>query len=225
MISCGTTKSPEPVAPQPAATVGDSATYSYRRVTTNEPLIALTFDDGPAAATTPKLLEILREKNVKATFFMIGKNVAAHPLIAKEVADDGHEIASHSWSHPHLSKMTEAAVTAELQKTEDALLAATGRTPRYLRPPYGDFSNAQRQWVHEKFGYEFIFWSVDPEDWRKPGVSAVVSRVVSATGSGSIILLHDIHADSVSAVPAIIDQLRAKGYKFVTVSALLSAAR
>jgi peptidoglycan/xylan/chitin deacetylase (PgdA/CDA1 family) len=118
--------------------------------------------------------------------------------------------------------MSDAAVTAELRKTEHAL-AAAGVQPRYLRPPYGAFTNAQRQWVHQKFGYYFIFWDVDPNDWQRPGVATVTQRVVGNARPGSIILLHDIHADSVAAVPAIIEQLRARGFRFLTVSELLAA--
>jgi peptidoglycan/xylan/chitin deacetylase (PgdA/CDA1 family) len=224
LVSCGTTKAPEKTAPQAGGAVSHE-TFSHTRIRTGEPLVALTFDDGPSISNTPGLLEILKENGVRATFFMVGKNVAAHSDIARQVAANGHEIGSHSWSHPHLGKLPDAAVTEELQKTEDALMAASGERPRYLRPPYGDFTNAQRQWVHRKFGYDFIFWDVDPEDWRRPGVDAVVSRVVNGAHDGSIILLHDIHADSVAAVPAIIDQLKAKGFKFFTVSELLAAEK
>ncbi|MDR1304317.1 MAG: polysaccharide deacetylase family protein [Verrucomicrobiales bacterium] len=221
LISCGTTVVPEKTV-QPTGSVPPRAAFSHTRVRTNEPLLALTFDDGPSSAHTPRLLEILRDQDARATFFMIGRNVAAQPELVRQVAAAGHEIGSHSWSHPRLSALSVAAVTDELQKTERALLAA-GVKPKYLRPPYGAFTDAQRRWVHQRFGYEFIFWDVDPNDWRKPGVAAVVSRVVDNARPGSIILLHDIHADSVAAVPEIIDRLRAKGFKLLTVSELLAA--
>jgi peptidoglycan/xylan/chitin deacetylase (PgdA/CDA1 family) len=224
LVSCGTTKAPVKKPPQAGGTVSQE-TFSCTRIRTSEPLVALTFDDGPSILNTPGLLDILKEKEVRATFFMVGKNIATHPDIARQATANGHEIGSHSWSHPHLGKLSDAAVTEELQKTEDALMAATGGKPRHLRPPYGDFTNAQRQWVHRKFGYDFIFWDVDPEDWRKPGVDAIISRIVTGARNGSIILLHDIHADSVAAVPAIIDQLKAKGFKFLTVSELLAAEK
>ena len=150
IISCGGTKAPETATTggQVGGTVSHP-TYSYTRIRTSEPLIALTFDDGPSVSNTPKLLQILKDKDVRATFFMIGQNVAAHPDIVKQVAAAGHEIGSHTWSHPHLSRLSVEAVTQELQKTQDAIEKVTGNKPQYLRPPYGDFTNDERQWVPE----------------------------------------------------------------------------
>jgi peptidoglycan/xylan/chitin deacetylase (PgdA/CDA1 family) len=219
LASCGGVKPPAPVAPKSGG--APDGTFSHRRVNTGEAVVALTFDDGPSAANPPRLLEILRDKGVKATFFMIGKNVAAHPEVVRQVAGGGHEIGSHSWSHPRFPNLGDDAVRRELRQTEEALLAAAGVKPRYLRPPYGSLTAAQREWIHREFGYEFIYWDVDPNDWRKPGVDEVTARIVNSARPGSILLLHDIHADSVAAVPAIIDQLRAKGFKFLTVSELL----
>jgi peptidoglycan/xylan/chitin deacetylase (PgdA/CDA1 family) len=214
------------VAPQSSAPTGPAApspNYSYTRARTSQPVVALTFDDGPNPVTTPRLLQILRENGVSATFFMVGRNAAAYPDVVRQVTADGHEIGNHSWSHPRLPDLTDSGVSNELRKTEDAL-AAAGARPKYLRPPYGSLTNAQRQWVHKKFGYDFIFWDVDPNDWQRPGVDAVARRVVDNARPGSIILLHDIHADSVAAVPAIIERLKARGFRFLTVSELLSAA-
>ncbi|MDR1190929.1 MAG: polysaccharide deacetylase family protein [Verrucomicrobiales bacterium] len=221
LAACATTP------PQPGPTRGPAApspNYSYHHVRTTEPVVALTFDDGPSATHTPRLLQILREQGVRATFFVVGTNVAARPDLVRQAAADGHELGNHSWSHPRLPDLTDAAVTAELRKTADAL-AAVGVKPAYLRPPYGAFTNAQRQWVHQKFGYDFIFWDVDPNDWQRPGVAVVTQRVVDNARPGSIILLHDVHADTVTAVPAIIAQLRARGFRFLTVSELLAAGK
>ena len=216
LAACATPQPSPPTGPLPPTN-----NYSYRKAPTNQMVVALTFDDGPSAATTPRLLEILKKKDVRATFFVVGKNVATYPDIVRQAVANGHEIGNHSWNHPKLPLLTDAGVTAELQRTDDAL-TALGVKVRYLRPPYGSITDAQRQWIHKKFGYHFILWDVDPGDWQRPVVGEVVSRVVNNARPGSIILLHDIHPDTVTAVPEIIDQLRARGFNFLTVSELLA---
>jgi len=187
--------------------------------------VAITFDDGPNAALTPKLLDLLAAHRMKATFFVVGENAAAYPEILKRAAREGHEIANHSWSHPNLGKMGDDAVRRELQKTDDAIKAAIGVRPTLLRPPYGSITARQKSWIHETFGYRVIIWDVDPLDWKRPGPSAVCNRIVSETRPGSIILAHDIHPPTIDAMPATFDQLQEKGFRFVTVSELLAMAR
>jgi peptidoglycan/xylan/chitin deacetylase (PgdA/CDA1 family) len=186
--------------------------------------VALTFDDGPSAKLTPKLLDLLDAHHIKATFFLIGQNVAAHPEIAARAARDGHEIGNHSWSHPNLGKMSDDAVRRELQKTDDVILSATGNRPALMRPPYGSITARQKKWINQDFGYKIITWDVDPLDWKRPGPAVVCNRIVRNTRAGSIILAHDIHPGTIEAMPATIDQLEAKGFKFVTVSELISMA-
>lgn len=188
------------------------------------PYIALTFDDGPSATLTPKLLDLLAARHLKATFFVVGQCAADHPEILKRAVREGHEIANHSWSHPNLGKMSDEAVRRELQKTDDAIVAAIGKRPTLLRPPYGSITPRQKQWIHEEFGYRIIIWDVDPFDWKRPGPSVVTSRIVNQTNPGSIILAHDIHAPTVEAMPATFDQLVKKGFKSVTVTELLGMA-
>jgi peptidoglycan/xylan/chitin deacetylase (PgdA/CDA1 family) len=188
------------------------------------PYIALTFDDGPSATLTPKLLDLLAARHLKATFFVVGQNAADHPEILKRAVREGHEIANHSWSHPNLGKMSDEAVRRELQKTDDAIAAAIGKRPTLLRPPYGSITARQKQWIHEEFGYRIIIWDVDPLDWKRPGPSVVTSRILKETKAGSIVLAHDIHAPTVEAMPATFDQLIDKGFKSVTVTALLGMA-
>ena len=195
---------------------------SFSTVNAEGPYIALTFDDGPSAANTPKLLDILAKRHVKATFFVLGECVQQNPEILKREVAEGHEVASHSWSHPDLAKMSEAGVRDQLQRTQDIIVQTTGVTPKLMRPPYGALSEKQRKWVNSQFGYKVILWAVDPLDWKRPGPSVVARRILSETRNGNIILAHDIHAQTIEAMPEVLDGLLAKGFKFVTVSELLA---
>jgi peptidoglycan/xylan/chitin deacetylase (PgdA/CDA1 family) len=182
----------------------------------------MTFDDGPSEKLTPRLLNLLATHHIKATFFVIGQNVADHPEIVQRAAREGHEIANHSWSHPNLGKMSDEGVRHELQKTDDAIKNAIGRRPTLLRPPYGSISSRQKKWIHDEFGYQIILWDVDPLDWKRPGPAVVCNRIVKETRAGSIVLSHDIHPGTIEAMPSTFDQLEAKGFKFVTVSELIA---
>lgn len=199
-----------------------SSGISFSRVSTAGPYVALTFDDGPHATNTPRLLDILRARNVKATFYVIGRSVDAYPGILRRTVAEGHEIGNHTYTHPNLSKLSTAQVHAELRKCDDAIMRAAGIRPKTLRPPYGALLQTQRQMIHAEYGYPTIMWSVDPLDWKRPGAGVVTSRIVSGTTNGAIILVHDLHASSVDAMPATIDTLLRKGYRFVTVSQLLA---
>jgi peptidoglycan/xylan/chitin deacetylase (PgdA/CDA1 family) len=197
---------------------------TFNSVHVDGPFIALTFDDGPNATLTPKLLDLLAARHLKATFFVVGQNAAEHPEILKRAVREGHEIANHSWSHPNLGKMSDDAVRRELQKTDDAIAAAIGKRPTLLRPPYGSITARQKKWIHEEFGYRIIIWDVDPLDWKRPGPSVVTARILKETRAGSIVLAHDIHAPTIEAMPATFDQLMKKGFKSVTVTELLGMA-
>ncbi len=186
--------------------------------------IAMTFDDGPSEKLTPKLLDLLAARHIKATFFVIGQNVAEHPEIVRRAFREGHEIGNHSWSHPNLGKMSDEAVRRELRKTDDAIYAAIGQHPKIMRPPYGSLTARQRQWIHKEFGYRIILWEVDPLDWKRPGPSVVESRIVKNARAGDIILAHDIHPGTIAAMPDTFTALAAKGFTFETVSDLITMA-
>jgi peptidoglycan/xylan/chitin deacetylase (PgdA/CDA1 family) len=188
------------------------------------PYIALTFDDGPSATLTPKLLDLLAAHHIKATFFVIGENVAEHPDIVARAAREGHEIANHSWSHPNLAKMSDEGVRRQLWQTDEAIKSATGTRPTLLRPPYGSITEREKRWIHDEFGYQIVLWDVDPYDWKRPGPVAVRNRILQETRPGSIVLSHDIHPGTIEAMPSTFDALEAKGFKFVTVSELIRAA-
>ena len=221
--STGAMTSPA-LSPTPVPTAASSA-ISYSAVHVPGPFIAMTFDDGPNEKLTPELLDLLAQRHIKATFFVIGKNAEDHPEILQRAVREGHEIGNHSWSHPIFAKMRDESVRRELQKTEDAIRAAIGIKPTLMRPPYGSITTRQKQWIHTEFGYRIILWDVDPLDWKRPGPAVVTSRIVRATRSGSIVLSHDIHPGTIKAMPATFDQLLAKGFKFVTVSELISMGK
>lgn len=198
---------------------------TYNSVDVDGPYIAITFDDGPHGTLTPKLLDMLAARKMKATFFVVGQCAAEYPEIVRRAAREGHEIANHSWSHPDLGKMSDDGVRSQLQRTDDVIKAAIGVRPAVMRPPYGSITPRQKHWVHEDFGYKTIIWDVDPFDWKRPGPGVVRDRIVNQTRPGSIILVHDIHPASIEAMPGTLDQLQARGFKFVTVSELLAMAR
>jgi peptidoglycan/xylan/chitin deacetylase (PgdA/CDA1 family) len=215
--------SPPPVKPKPAPAPTEPP-ITFSSVHVDGPFIALTFDDGPNATLTPKLLDLLAARHLKATFFVVGQNASDHPEILKRAVREGHEIANHSWSHPNLGKMSDDAVRRELQKTDDAITAAIGKRPTLLRPPYGSITAHQKKWIHDEFGYRIILWDVDPLDWKRPGPSVVTARILKETKAGSIVLSHDIHPPTIEAMPATFDQLMKKGFKSVTVTELLGMA-
>ena len=192
------------------------------RVNVPEKVVALTFDDGPHGTLTPRVLDILNRYNAKGTFFMQGVNVNRYPGIVSRMAREGHEPASHTWNHICMTKTSRPLCEAQLQKTDEAIRKATGSSPKLMRPPYGAVNAGLYTWMHERFGYKTILWDVDTNDWRKPGVSTVISRAVNGAKPGSIILVHDIHASTVDAVEGIVRGLQNRGFRLVTVSELIS---
>lgn len=197
---------------------------SYNSVSVNGPYIAMTFDDGPHASFTPRLLNMLAQRNIKATFFVVGTNVREYPHIVRRILAEGHELANHTWSHQALSSLSPEKVREQLAKTHDAVREVAGYQMRIMRPPYGATNLRVKQQCFAEFGYPTILWSVDPLDWKRPGAGVVANRIISATHPGAIILAHDIHSATIDAMPQTLDTLLAKGYKFVTVSQLLNMA-
>lgn len=202
-----------PIAPRPGGSVDVSG------VTPGSKLVALTFDDGPSAATTPRLLDILAANNVKATFFVLGTMAQRSPdLVRREVAE-GHEVGSHTPYHNQLTNLSFAQVRAEAVEMDRIFTNILGTVPPFTRPPYGSYNAT----VGQALGQPMILWSVDPRDWADRNAAVVCTRVVNATVNGSIVLVHDIHATTVDAVPCIINELKARGFEFLTVSELAAA--
>ena len=195
---------------------------TFSRVLVSGNYVAITFDDGPHPQNTPRLLDILRARNVKATFYVIGRSVDLYPQVVRRTVAEGHEMGNHSHTHRLLSKLSDSELRMEMARCRDAVGRAAGVRMRTMRPPYGGLLQRQRELVHAEFGYPTILWAVDPLDWKRPGPSVVTSRILSGTNAGSIILAHDLHAQTVDAMPATIDGLLRRGFKFVTVSQLLA---
>lgn len=195
---------------------------SYNEVNTSRPFVALTFDDGPHPQLTPQLLDVLRNEGVRATFYVIGRNVETYPEIARRIVAEGHEIANHSWSHPTLTAISAARLAKEITSTTEVIQRVTGRRPTNMRPPYGAVNERVRQSMFKDHGLDVIMWSVDPLDWRRPGAEVVRQRLVEGAKPGGILLAHDIHPGTIEAMPGTIRDLKAKGFGFATVSQLLA---
>ncbi|MGW7168562.1 polysaccharide deacetylase family protein [Streptomyces sp. NPDC054884] len=178
--------------------------------------IALTFDDGPAAPETGTLLKYLAPYKARATFFVVGQNVATHPDIVRAEMKSGHEIANHSWNHPVLTNLTPAQIRSQLQRTDAAIKAATGKEPTLFRPPYGAIDDT----VKAATSLSPVLWDMDTLDWKFHDPAKVAQTVISQAKPNDVVLIHDIHPTSVAAVPEILRTLTAHGYHFVTVSHL-----
>jgi peptidoglycan/xylan/chitin deacetylase (PgdA/CDA1 family) len=202
-----------------ASQIGASHRQSHR-----SPLvIALTFDDGPSPVYTPQVLSILQRYKVHATFFCIGEWVQLYPGLVQEAFSAGNVIGDHTWSHPNLTRLSAYAVHWQLSSASAAIQYAIGSSPVLFRPPYGA-TDATVVSVASQLGLLQVMWTVDPRDWSRPGVDAIVNVVLSHATNGSIILMHDGGGDrseTVLALPLIITALRQRGFSFVTISQLL----
>lgn len=205
----------------------------------NRRVVALTYDDGPNPPYTNRILDVLRSEHVHATFFVVGRAVQAYPEIVRREAEDGNALGNHTWNHGHLVLYDPQRLRETLQRTDRAIYAAAGRHTRIMRPPYGG-----RDWLVldevRKLGYTPVMWSVPlPNDWEYPPAKIIASRVLRYVGDGSIIDLHDGNrgivcggrtkvsphvcdrASDVAATRIIIESLKARGYRFVTIPELL----
>lgn len=185
------------------------------------PTLALTFDDGPHPVLTPRLLDILKATNTKATFYVVGNLAKRHPEIVARMVREGHEVGNHTWSHPDLRKIGDNEIRRELQLTEDAVQAATGRGTFSIRPPYGAVNKRVIGAIPES-RRPIVMWTVDPLDWKKPGSDVVAQRLLDGAKPGAILLCHDIHSETVDAVKSAIPKLIRRGYTFSTVSEILT---
>ncbi len=184
--------------------------------------VALTFDDGPSPSLTPRILDILKQYDAKATFFVVGRSVEKNKDILARAVAEGHEIGSHTWNHIKMTTSGTARVIAEMDRSCAAIKNATGFTPKVMRPPYGAVDANIVSLMKSRYGMPTIMWDVDTRDWQHPGVSVVTNRAVGKARPGSIILLHDIHESTLQAVEGIVTGLQARGFRIVTVSQLLA---
>ena len=197
----------------------DAELYKAYYEKKNQKVVALTFDDGPNPATTNQALDTLSKYGIKATFFVLGKNVSGNEEILKRMKSDGHVIGNHSWSHPVLSKLSLDEAKKQITDTEDALTKVLGSSSKLMRPPYGAITDDSRN----SLDLSFIMWDVDSLDWKSKNEASILTEIQRQVRNGSIILMHDIHAETVNALPKIIDYLKEQGYHFVTVPEMLNS--
>ena len=188
---------------------------SGAEIPAGEKYVALTFDDGPRRGTTERLLDGLKERGAKATFFLIGRQVEDNAGLVTRMAEEGHQIGNHTWSHQRLDGVLPDAAAQEVTRTEAALEALLGGGEYWLRPPYGQVAEGAN------FGVPMVKWSVDPRDWESRNTEKVTRAILDSVEPGSIILLHDIYPTSVEAALRVVDKLQEEGYWFVTVEELL----
>lgn len=181
------------------------------------PKIALTFDDGPSTAWTPALLDGLKERGVKATFFLIGENADKNPEIVKRMAEEGHLIGNHTYHHVELTKVSENEARLELADTSAVIVRITGKEPEYMRPPFG----AWQRKLEQEIQMLPVLWTIDPLDWTTENQDEIVNKVVTEAEENDIILLHDCYKSSIEAGLRIVDILQEEGFVFVTVDELL----
>ena len=197
----------------------DAELYKAYYEKKNQKVVALTFDDGPNPATTNQALDTLSKYGIKATFFVLGKNISGNEEILKRMKADGHVIGNHSWSHPVLSKLSLDEAKKQITDTEDAITKVLGSSSKLMRPPYGAITDD----IRNSLDLNFIMWDVDSLDWKSKNEAAILTEIQRQARNGSIILMHDIHAETVNALPKIIDYLKEQGYHFVTVPEMLNS--
>ncbi len=180
-------------------------------------MVALTFDDGPHPVYTERLLDGLKKRNVKATFFLIGKSADKYPELVKRMAEEGHLIGNHTMDHVRLNHKTYEEAIEQIRQSNQIISQITGQTPQYIRPPFGEWSKE----LQEEVDMTAVLWDVDPVDWKVKNTEIVVKRILKNARDGDIILLHDVYGTSVDAALEIVDQMQAEGYEFVTVDEII----
>lgn len=181
------------------------------------PKVAITFDDGPSAKYTGQLLDGLKERGVKATFFLIGENAKAHPELVKRIDEEGHLIGNHTYHHIQIGKLPEEQAIEEVEQTDAIIYQITGKHTEYMRPPFGQWKKN----LEYKMQIIPVLWSIDTLDWTTENEEEIINRVVTDVGEGDIILMHDCYGSSVNAALRIVDYLQAEGFELVTVDQLL----
>ncbi|WP_156725120.1 polysaccharide deacetylase family protein [Streptomyces apocyni] len=186
------------------------------RMTGADRRMVLTFDDGPDPRYTSRILKTLRQYDVRAMFFVCGEMAEAHPDLLRQMADDGHAVENHTWSHPELTRLTRSAIRRQIERTSDLVDALVGEPPRWFRAPYGAWNRDTFE-LGSALGMEPLAWTVDTLDWREPGSGTIVRRVLDGAGPGVVVLSHDAGGDrsqSVQALRVYLPRLLDAGYEF-----------
>ncbi|WP_027086399.1 polysaccharide deacetylase family protein [Cohnella panacarvi] len=216
--------SPKPRPPIPPPPAADSGKEDARK------LIALTFDDGPDGKYTPQVLDILKERGAKGTFFLVGPQVSKYPDTAKRILDEGHSIGNHSWSHKDLKTMTPEQIADEVDRTQQEIADATGYTPHLMRAPYGNISPNLLDALRER-DMAHVYWTIDTRDWAGTSVADMRKNVSAHAQPGSILLMHSFGGrknaldNTLALLPQIIDDLSNEGFAFVTVDELIESGQ
>ena len=208
----------QPSAMQSSAVASRQLSAMQSSAVANRPLqVALTFDDGPHQTCTPALLNGLKQRGVKATFFLMGENIAGKEPLVQRMQAEGHLIGNHGYRHIQMTKEEAEQACADIEQTEKLIQSITGKRPEYLRPPYGDWNEQ----LECRVNLTTVLWNVDSLDWKFQNTDRIVRRVEKDVNDGDIILMHDIFPTSVEAALRIVDDLQKRGYEFVTVEELL----
>ncbi len=214
-----TTRKPTTTLPSTERMPLDLSDVICDEIDPDKPMVALTFDDGPSVHT-PRLLNIFKKHGGKGTFFVVGNLLDKNKFVAKRIVDEGHEIASHAWSHTDLSTLSLEKARAEISKTHQKIFDITGAEPKLIRPPYGAYNDVVKYSAYT-CKEAVVTWSVDTLDWKTRNAKAVYDSVMGSVYDGAIILCHDLHGTTVDAMEKVIPDLIEKGYQLVTVSQLL----
>ena len=197
--------------------VDDAIAFVSSSMVEEPPKIAITFDDGPSSQCTGRLLDGLKERDVKATFFLIGENAKENPELVKRLDEEGHLIGNHTYHHVEITKVSDEEAKKEILDTNKVITSITGKSVEYMRPPFGLW---QRN-LEMEIEVLPVMWTIDPLDWTTENVDEIVNKVVTEAEENDIILLHDCYDSSVDAALRIIDILQKKGFEFVTVDQLI----
>ena len=206
-----------------AGGTGSADTAEYVTSAMNEgeemdtPKIAITFDDGPHPYYTEQLLDGLKERGAKASFFVMGKQAEEYPELVLRMYEEGHLVGNHTYSHVQLGENNREAFKAELIKTNELLSGITGEEPQYVRPPYGSWDKS----FETELMMIPVLWTIDPMDWCSSDVNGIVSKVTKKAQENAVILMHDEYKSTVTAALEIVDILQKQGYEFVTVDEIL----
>ena len=195
------------------------------KMLSNTRQVVLTFDDGPHPRTTPKVLEILRQRHVKAIFFVLGLQAAKYPALVKQIHDEGHLIGNHSYSHKNLAQLSDDKLRDELKRTSNLIESITGQKPEYLRPPYGAMNRKVIK-VAQQEGMKILLWTIDPKDWAQKSEASILHNTERQLGMtsgqlrGGAILLHDIYPSTVRALQPLLDRLATHEYTIASIDRL-----
>ena len=182
--------------------------------------ISITFDDGPTNGVTDLILDELRARSIRASFFMVGSRILSSPNLAKRVLAEGHEICNHTYNHLQLKGLNDDQIQQELLGTQQVMVEVMGCHTLWFRPPYGALNSTQLEMI-EKLGFKVVLWDVDSLDWSQPGEDRIVENIRTQTKSGSIILCHDLYLQTASSTGPVLDLLLRDGFIFETLSGLL----